>query len=312
MAVTTHLRALQAIELAIRTGSLSAAAASLSITPAALGQRIKALEKYLGYDLLVRGRSGIRPTPELEQALAHLSAAFRELHTVTDILDFQRAHEIHVVADTDWAELWLRPRLAGFKAEHPNVQFCVNGTGDVPTRIGDADCEVWFGDARDGVDDDCLFHDYLLPITSPENTQRISATSPGDRLEGFPLLHLDCYSLAPGAIGWPEWVNKHGYRKTAPERGIRYRQLIQALEAVYADAGLIVCGLALVLSQIDAGKLSVPFPLSAGEWSERAYRVNFSSAALQRNQVRPFREWLMQNAKTTTTELTAAINDDRL
>lgn len=308
MTVTTHLRALQAVELAIRSGSLSAAAAALSITPAALGQRIKALEKYLGYDLLVRGRSGIRPTPELEQALAHLSAAFRELHTVTDILDFQRAHEIHIVADTDWAELWLRPRLADFQTENPNVLFCVNGTGDVPTRIGDADCEIWFGNARD--DDQLLFNDYLLPITSPENTQRISTTSTADRLEGFPLLHLDCYSLAPGAIGWPEWVNKHGYRKTAPERGIRYRQLIQALEAVYADAGLIVCGLALVLPQIEARKLSIPFPLSAGEWSERAYRVKFHGAALQRNQVKQFRDWLSQQAQVTRSRLEQWIQDD--
>ena len=68
MAAVNHLRALQALELAIRKGSLKAAAVELSITPAALGQRIRALEDYLGFDLLVRGRSGIRPTKELEAA----------------------------------------------------------------------------------------------------------------------------------------------------------------------------------------------------------------------------------------------------
>ena len=96
MPAATHLRALQALELAISRGSLKAAAAELAITPAAVGQRIKALEDYLGFDLLVRGRSGIRPTRELESAMAHLSAAFRELDTVLRILDFQRVNEIHV------------------------------------------------------------------------------------------------------------------------------------------------------------------------------------------------------------------------
>ena len=74
--VPTHLKSLQALELAVRTGSLKAGAEQLGITPAAIGQRIKALEDYLGLDLLARGRSGIRPTRELSAALAHISAAF--------------------------------------------------------------------------------------------------------------------------------------------------------------------------------------------------------------------------------------------
>ena len=65
MAGLTHLRALQALELALRTGSLKGAAGILAITPAAVGQRIKALEDYLGTELLVRGRAGLRATPAL-------------------------------------------------------------------------------------------------------------------------------------------------------------------------------------------------------------------------------------------------------
>jgi LysR family glycine cleavage system transcriptional activator len=191
---------LQAVELTIRKGSIKAAAEELAITPAALGQRIKALEDYLGFDLLVRGRSGIRPTPELEAALAHLGAAFRELETVSQILDFQRVHEIHIVADTDWAELWLRPRLPQFRPTHPNTLFCINGVGDVPVRLGQSDCEIWFGDSRGEENEDELFADYLLPVSSSENTERISALPEADRLEGFPLLHLDRYTRISPAI----------------------------------------------------------------------------------------------------------------
>jgi len=301
--IIAHLKSLQALELAVRTGSLKAAGEHLGITPAAAGQRIKALEDYLGLDLLVRGRSGIRPTRELSAALAHLSAAFREMETAAKILDFQRVHEIHVVADTDWADLWLKPRLSLFKAENPNVLFCVNGVGDVPMRVGQADCEIWFGEPRGGAEEDELFKDYLLPISSPGIKTRVSGLTSAERLEGFPLLHLDCYRSDPTAIGWPQWVNRYGYRKTAAERGIRYAHVVQALEAVYSDVGMLICGLALVQAQLESGRLSLPFPISQGAWTGHAYRVAFRESAVRRAQVGRFRSWLLDMSGETAAHL---------
>src|SRR5262245_58068153 len=98
MAVLTHLRSLQALELALRTGSLKGAATLLAITPAAAGQRIKALEDYLGVELLVRGRSGLRAGPALAAVQPHLVGAFRELENVAAMLDMQRGHEMHIAA----------------------------------------------------------------------------------------------------------------------------------------------------------------------------------------------------------------------
>lgn len=299
--VPTYLKSLQALELAVRVGSLRAAAEQLSITPAAVGQRIKALEDYLGLDLLARGRSGIRPTRELSAAIAHISAAFRELETATSILEFQRVHEIHIVADTDWAELWLKPRLAEFNAENPNILFCINGIGDVPVRLGQADCEIWFGESRGGRDEEEMFRDYLLPIGSPENTRYVWATA--SRLEGFPLVHLDCYRADSAAIGWPEWVRKHGYRKTALERGIRYPNVVRALESIYADSGILICGLGLMDAGVRSGRLSLPFPVTQGAWTGHAYRVAFRESAARRTQVARFRSWLREKSSETLERL---------
>ena len=171
MSSPSYLRSLQALELAIRTGSLRAAAEALAITPAAVGQRVKALEDYLGVDLLARGRSGLRPTHSLAAALPHLTAAFQELQLAANLLELQRGQEVHVAAVPDFADLWLKPRLAAFKAEHPNLLFCINGEGDAPLRLGHFDCEISFGRPEDGAD--LLFRDYVLPIASAENTARI-------------------------------------------------------------------------------------------------------------------------------------------
>ena len=56
MVAPSHLKSLQALELSVRHASFTLAADELGITPAAVGQRVKVLEDYLGIELLVRGR----------------------------------------------------------------------------------------------------------------------------------------------------------------------------------------------------------------------------------------------------------------
>ena len=295
----SHLRSLQALELALRTGSMRAAASALWITPAAVGQRIKALEKYLGVDLLVRGRSGLRATPELATAFEHLTAGFRELDTAVALLNLQGIDEIHVAANSDFAELWLKPRIATFKTEHPHVRFCINGDGEAPLRVGPVDCEVSFGPPRNGGGDDLLFRDLVVPIGSPETTRRVARTKKRNLLEGYPLLHLDFYKEDASVPNWTGWLSANRLRRSAPHRGIRFQRIKPAVDAVLANAGFVICGLALVAREIDEGALSLPFPVSTGSWTEHAFRARFRPGTLQRPQMKAFREWLTSQAAGT-------------
>lgn len=305
MVAPSHLKSFQALEAALRVGSLKGAAEILAITPAAVGQRIKALEDYLGLDLVSRGRSGLAATPALAAAIGHLSGAFRELQAAADALDLQRGHEIHIAAVSDFADLWLKPRLARFRRSHPNTLFCINGEGEAPLRIGPMDCEIRFGAPVPGTGIDLLFHDYLIPLSSPENARRIARLPKRDQLEGFPLLHLDFYKEDPAAPGWARWTRANRLRRTAPERGMRFQRIAPALEAVQADAGLVIGGLALVSGLIDDGRLTLPFRIAAGTWSSHVFQVRFRGDALLRPQVRRFREWLAGEAQSTRAWLDA-------
>jgi LysR family glycine cleavage system transcriptional activator len=303
----SHLKSLQALELALRLGSLQAAAGALWITPAAVGQRIKALEDYLGVDLVVRGRSGLKPTVELSGALEHLRAAFQSLDTVATTLHLQRGDEIHIATLSDFGDFWLKPRLASFKAQHPHVLFCINGEGDVPLRIGQVDCEINFGPQRRTEHDDVLFQDFVLPVSSPENTRRLSKIALRDRLQGFPLLHLDFYKEDPSAPNWAAWIKTQRLKRTEPNRGIRFHRIKLAIEAVRANAGLTICGLALLAAYIEDGSLSLPFPVSTGRWTEHVFQARFRSDALLRPQVKRFREWMMGQATVTRDWLTQRV-----
>lgn len=295
----SHLKSLQALELALRLGSLQAAGRVLWITPAAVGQRIKALEDYLGMDLLVRGRSGLRPTSGLSAALGHLSTAFHELEAAAALLNLQRGDEIHIAAPSDFADLWLNPRIASFRAEHPHVLFCINGEGDAPLRIGQVDCEISFGPLSRQASNDLLFRDFVVPISSPENTRRISSIALCDRVEGFPLLHLDFYKEDPSAPNWANWIKAQRLKRTEPNRGMRFQRIKPALEAVRANAGLTICGLALLSPYIDDGTLSLPFPVSTGLWTDHGFQAHFRPDSLLRPQVKRFREWMVAQAALT-------------
>ncbi len=309
MVAPSHLKAFQALEAALRAGSLKNAAEELAITPAAIGQRIKALEDYLGIDLLARGRSGLAPTPALLGAMAHLRAAFRELETAADLLDLQRGHDIHIAAAPDFADLWLLPRLAQFRAAHPNIRFCVNGEGEAPLRLGAADCEIGFAAPAEDPDMVPLFRDFVLPIGSPENVRRIAALGRRDRLEGFPLLHLDFYKDDPLVPDWTGWIAANRLRRDAPERGIRFRRIAPIVEAVRADAGLALCGVALIAGMVDDGRLSLPFPVATGSWSAGLFQARFRGNALLRPQMARFRAWLLREADLTRAWLDAYAGD---
>lgn len=299
----THLRSLQALELALRTGSLKAAAERLAITPAAAGQRVKALEDYLGIELLVRGRSGLRATPALASALPHLEAAFRELKSVTELLDLQRGQELHIAATPDFADLWLQQRLPGFAAAHPNIRFNVNGEGTAPMRVGRIDCEITFGPAksiqRDERKVDKLFRDFVLPISSPEMDARAASRPERERLEGYALFHVDFFKDDPQVSKWPQWVATERHKRTAPERGIRFTRIAQALETVADGAGFALCGIALARERLEAGEVSLPFPVTTGRWTSHAFHVRIRTDALLRPQIRRFRQWLLEEAKAT-------------
>lgn len=288
-----HLNALQALDLAVRHRSLKAAAEALSITPAAVGQRIKTLEDYLGIELLVRARTGLRPSVELESAVEHLNIGFAELAKASNALEMQRGNEIHIAADTDWINLWLAPKLPDFKSRFPNIRFCLNGEGDAPARLGPADCEIRFCAYEANAHQDLLFHDYLVVISSAENERRIMALPEDQRLEGFPLLHLDFYKNDPNVVTWPNWVERHGFRSEGSERGIRFQRIEPAIDAVVSNAGCVISGVAMLQDKIESGQLRLPLATRGGTWTEHAFCAHFKSSAALKPAVKQFRKWLL-------------------
>lgn len=303
MTAASHLKSLQALEMAIRLGSLKDAAERLGITPAAVGQRIRSLEEFLGSDLLLRGRSALKPTADLHRALADLKAAFAALDRVSETLEFQRVTEIHIVADPDWAELWLMPRLAAFRAENPNILFCINGAGDVPVRLGAPDCRIEYRIPDRGEE---LYRDRLLPVSGPDNLRRLAGWDKDMPLEGMPFLHLEAQRDDPARPGWQGWVDRFGYRREGAARGVHYRHARLALEAVRQNVGFLVCGLSLVESDVAEDRIILPFPAHQSLVAPLPYVLTVTGHGTPRPQLQRFCDWLRDEARETRSSIRAA------
>ena len=251
----------------------------------------------------MRGRSGLQPTRVLDQAIADLRIAFEALDRATDTLDFQRVSEIHVVADPDWTELWLMPRLPEFRDEHPNVLLCINGTGDVPVRLGSPDVRI----ASDIPDGELLYKDVLVPVTGLDNTRRVANFDPVNQMEGLPLLHLRAQLEGDRSPGWIDWFQKYGHRESGRDRGVSYPNARLALDAVRQDVGFLVCNLSLVLLDLERQTIAHPFPLSQHIASPGSYRMKLRTDAQKRAPVVRFTDWLKSKSRETQAAMDALV-----
>lgn len=286
--------------MAIREGSLKEAAERLGITAAAVGQRIRALEDFLGADLLLRGRSGLTPTPLLDMALADLGLAFDALNRVTETLDFQRVTEIHIVAEPDWADLWLLPRLGTFRESNANILFCINGVGDVPVRLGSPDLRITYGPGPGEI----LFRDILMPVTGPDNSRRLASFDPEYLMEGMPLLHLRAQKETADHPGWGAWFEVFDHRKEGRERGVVSPNARIGLEGIRRDVGFLICGLSLLLSDLDQGNVVLPFPAAEHLVAPHPYRLQQRHDGANRPQIQKFVGWLRAEARETESRIT--------
>lgn len=110
----------------IRTGSFTRAAMTLGLTQPALTRNMKLMESRLGFELMVRSRQGIMPTPLGERILEEASAivlAERRISTLTDNLRRGYEAELRVGCTPTLSLHALAQPVANFARENPEVRL---------------------------------------------------------------------------------------------------------------------------------------------------------------------------------------------
>ena len=245
----THLplNALRVFDAAARHLSFTRAADELAVTPAAVGQQIRALEDLLGVVLFRRTTKGLELTEEASAGLVSLREGFLHLEDAVRAMQAgQAGHHYSIAAPRDLFSAWLGPRLAMFHTLHPDVRFALvdsessdftqanldlallwaEGPGDLEgVMVGSAERVQVCAPGQEG-------HDNLLAIQWPakgnvegaeaalsvsDAGQALAAAAAGMGVADVPLLLAQSW-IAEGrvsAVGSPR-VSRHAYWLVAP------------------------------------------------------------------------------------------------
>ena len=122
----THLplNALRVFDAAARHLSFTRAADELAVTPAAVGQQIRALEDVLGVVLFRRTPKGLELTDEANAGLEALRTGFLHFEDAVQAIQAgQSSHVYTIAAPREFFAAWLAPRLSEFRRANPEVRY---------------------------------------------------------------------------------------------------------------------------------------------------------------------------------------------
>jgi len=141
------MQALRAFEAAARTGSLTKAADSLSLTHGAISHQIKALEATVGVALVERAGRGIRLTADGERLATRLRAALGDIaDALREAGERSDPRRLRVSVTPSFAARWLLPRLGRFISRHTDIDLDVRSSiALVDFRRDDADVAIRYG-----------------------------------------------------------------------------------------------------------------------------------------------------------------------
>ncbi|ELY4323455.1 LysR substrate-binding domain-containing protein [Cronobacter turicensis] len=295
-----RLKWLHAFEATARHGSFTGAAQELGVTPAAVGQLVRALEDWVGHPLLNRTRSGkarLTLVSEAQEALADISQGLDQLESGLNKLRGRRARSVVVITASQVLLMnWLMERLNRFSETHQTIDLRLDvterlmdvshGEADLGVRCGKGD---WPGLAKTW-----LMDEEAVLVCSPRLAPPEKTTC-ADWLAEQKLIHDD--TPHPGA-GFPAWdeVLTALNAPTPRESGLHINATAAVILAALSGRGVAIVRYALVKQLIATGQLIQLHP--DRRWPLRwAYYLVTPQDAVMRPEVRLFHDWLVEDVR---------------
>jgi LysR family transcriptional regulator, glycine cleavage system transcriptional activator len=167
----THLplNGLRVLDAAARHLSFTRAADELAVTPAAVGQQIRALEDTLGVVLFRRTTKGLELTPEGEAGLAALRHGFLQFEEAVRAMQAgQTSKSLTIAAPRDLTEKWLMPRLARIAAADAELRFSlVSADETIDFTEANLDLAIRWGEGPGEHEGEALESDGMVTVERP-------------------------------------------------------------------------------------------------------------------------------------------------
>ena len=288
---------LRGFEAAGRRLSFTLAARELFLTQSALSRQIKALEDALGVPLFERGHRALALTMagaafhrEVTQALDAFAGAAERLRGTT------RAPGVTLSTTVSFASLWVIPRLAAFRARHPQVEVYVSADDRVVDLArGDVDIAVrYLPDNAAPAHAIRLFGERMTPVASPKLLRGAMRLRIPRDLARHVLVHLDDPEGHAPWLDWRSWLASNGEPGLSPAGSLRFRLYDQVAQAAVGGQGVALGRLPMLAEYLRDGRLVAPF---ARKYDiARGYFALTSPRGAERDDVKAFLAWLCEEA----------------
>ncbi|PIL20135.1 hypothetical protein P775_10730 [Puniceibacterium antarcticum] len=281
------LSALRAFSAYAQTGSVTKAGALLNVSHAAISQQMRSLETRLGIALLDRSARAMALTTEGQQLADALAEGFGRIAQVIDALTGADADRPLQVATTpSFAAHWLMPRLAGFRAAHPEIDIMINPSPKMTNPApGGVDVALRFGLGHwPGLVAELLTRSPVVVVAAPSLIGDLDPQGPEDLLN-FPWLQ---------ELGTSEsslWLAGRAVS------GLRTKGVIHVpgnlvLDGARSGQGVAISTRLSVEADLRAGRLRLLFE----EADENGYHI-VTAPGVMRPPLRDFVIWLRREVR---------------
>ncbi|MBV9343666.1 MAG: LysR family transcriptional regulator [Gammaproteobacteria bacterium] len=292
---STPVNWLRTFEVAARNLSLTAAAAELHVTPAAVSQQVRHLEHRLGETLFIRHARGLRLTsageallPACRDSFARLDGAVREL--------FGERHRERLVVRVSlgFVSRWLLDRLASFADACPQTPMRLVVTvwgADLLDPGVDVDIRIAPGPAA-GMESHQLTQDEIFPVCSPA-----LAKAPPRLRQPADLRSRRLLSAIGFAQGWRQWFAAAGveYQESPPPLECDSMRL--SLELAAQGHGVALARTSYVADFLRSRQLRILFGVRIPA-ADNVY-LTVASGLPPLSPAARFRDWILTKSKET-------------
>ncbi len=284
---------LRTFEAAARHLGFAQAADELGVTPASVSQQVRSLEAHLGVALFERLPRGVRLTtlgrayyPSVRKALDDLTVS------TASLFGGAAGRRVTIRCAVSYAALRLAPRLADFRARHPDIRVRLYASiwGD-DAEEGQVDLEIRYGRGQwEGFDATSLAAPVSVPVVPPH-------------LAGAPdpagLLRRMAREARIDVVGcermWPDLAERLGWGEPPPAAGVVVDTSLLALELTASGQGCALIANDLAEAAARSGRVAI-LPDIALRHDESHFLLASRVGPGPSPDALVFRDWLLREA----------------
>ena len=295
------LDTLRGFEAAARLLSFTQAAQELSITQSAISRQIKTLESAIGVALFARFNRRLVLTEAGEKLHRSAARALADIQATVDALRGPQTRVVTVTTPLSFATLWLVPRLAAFRALHPDIDVRIAANDSIVSLERERiDCAIRFCEPEAAPRDaSALMQEEAFPVVSPAllKDQSRPLKAPSDLARHVLLRYEDARGRVP-SLDWANWFALWNVAGLKPAGTVTFSHYDQAISAAVEGEGVAIGRTPHVKRLVKQGKLVPLFANQAGSRMAvpRQHFLIVARGSRHRAEVKAFAQWVIDEA----------------